>query len=317
MELGNMSGSSLTRPSVQHCTPFIIWDVGWGTFPGLGFGKRSAGSLRRGCECIVLEPSEMIVVDYMDENEEYFQRQASHRQSRRRFRKINQKGERQTIIDTVEPYQAGKPPISRGYHTSHSELIGSDQISRSALSQAGQPQPPSLCPKFSFSQGILVASNRVVYILTTSPWTWDIRDLGYQALGEQGLRGQALGEQGLGGQALGEQGLGDQALGEPGLGYQALGEQGLGDRALGEQGLGGQALGEQGPGDQALGEPGLGYQALGEQGLGDRALGEQGLGDRALGEQGLGDRALGEQGLGDQALGEQGLGDHGRRRSWT
>uniref|UniRef100_A0A673A1X6 Rap guanine nucleotide exchange factor 2 n=1 Tax=Sphaeramia orbicularis TaxID=375764 RepID=A0A673A1X6_9TELE len=81
------------------------------------FGKRSAGSLRRGCECIVLEPSEMIVVDYMDENEEYFQRQASHRQSRRRFRKINQKGERQTIIDTVDPYPTGKPPIGRGYHT--------------------------------------------------------------------------------------------------------------------------------------------------------------------------------------------------------
>ncbi|KAM9414290.1 rap guanine nucleotide exchange factor 2 isoform 30-T30 [Salvelinus alpinus] len=59
----------------------------------------------------------MIVVDYMDENEEYFQRQASHRQSRRRFRKINQKGERQTIIDTVDPYPTGKPPIARGYHT--------------------------------------------------------------------------------------------------------------------------------------------------------------------------------------------------------
>ncbi|XP_056898654.1 rap guanine nucleotide exchange factor 2 isoform X3 [Takifugu flavidus] len=85
--------------------------------PRSSFGKRSAGSLRRGCECIVLEPSEMIVVDYMDENEEYFQRQASHRQSRRRFRKINQKGERQTIIDTVDPYPAGKPPIARGYHT--------------------------------------------------------------------------------------------------------------------------------------------------------------------------------------------------------
>lgn len=56
-------------------------------------------------------------VDYMDENEEYFQRQASHRQSRRRFRKINQKGERQTIIDTVDPYPSGKPPIARGYHT--------------------------------------------------------------------------------------------------------------------------------------------------------------------------------------------------------
>uniref|UniRef100_A0A8C6KA68 Rap guanine nucleotide exchange factor 2 n=1 Tax=Nothobranchius furzeri TaxID=105023 RepID=A0A8C6KA68_NOTFU len=85
--------------------------------PRSSFGKRSAGSLRRGCECIVLEPSEMIVVDYMDENEEYFQRQASHRQSRRRFRKINQKGERQTIIDTVDPYTTGKPPIARGYHT--------------------------------------------------------------------------------------------------------------------------------------------------------------------------------------------------------
>ncbi|XP_056625094.1 rap guanine nucleotide exchange factor 2 isoform X5 [Triplophysa dalaica] len=85
--------------------------------PRSSFGKRSAGSLRRGCECIVLEPSEMIVVDYMDENEEYFQRQASHRQSRRRFRKINQKGERQTIIDTVDPYPTGKPPIGRGYHT--------------------------------------------------------------------------------------------------------------------------------------------------------------------------------------------------------
>ncbi|RLW09120.1 hypothetical protein DV515_00002681 [Chloebia gouldiae] len=81
------------------------------------FGKRSAGSFRRGCECIVLEPSEMIVVDYMEENEEYFQRQASHRQSRRRFRKINQKGERQTIIDTVDPYPVGKPPLPRGYHT--------------------------------------------------------------------------------------------------------------------------------------------------------------------------------------------------------
>uniref|UniRef100_A0A670Y5E7 Rap guanine nucleotide exchange factor 2 n=1 Tax=Pseudonaja textilis TaxID=8673 RepID=A0A670Y5E7_PSETE len=53
----------------------------------------------------------------MDENEEYFQRQASHRQSRRRFRKINQKGERQTIIDTVDAYPVGKPPLPRGYHT--------------------------------------------------------------------------------------------------------------------------------------------------------------------------------------------------------
>uniref|UniRef100_A0A4W3HXA6 Rap guanine nucleotide exchange factor 2 n=1 Tax=Callorhinchus milii TaxID=7868 RepID=A0A4W3HXA6_CALMI len=72
--------------------------------PRSSFGKRSAGSLRRGCECIVLEPSEMIVVRSSFNNFEYFQRQASHRQSRRRFKKINQKGERQTIIDTVDPY---------------------------------------------------------------------------------------------------------------------------------------------------------------------------------------------------------------------
>ncbi|XP_066508118.1 rap guanine nucleotide exchange factor 2 isoform X2 [Hoplias malabaricus] len=85
--------------------------------PRSSFGKRSAGSLRRGCECIVLEASEMIVVDYMEDSDEYFQRQASHRQSRRRFRKINQRGERQTIIDTVEHYPASKPPLPPGYHT--------------------------------------------------------------------------------------------------------------------------------------------------------------------------------------------------------
>uniref|UniRef100_A0A3Q2PU57 Rap guanine nucleotide exchange factor 2 n=1 Tax=Fundulus heteroclitus TaxID=8078 RepID=A0A3Q2PU57_FUNHE len=97
--------------------------------PRSSFGKRSAGSLRRGCECIVLEPSEMIVVDYMDENEEYFQRQASHRQSRRRFRKINQKGERQTIIDTVDPYPSGKPPVARGYHTATENEPGDMDLS--------------------------------------------------------------------------------------------------------------------------------------------------------------------------------------------
>uniref|UniRef100_A0A8C6TMR3 Rap guanine nucleotide exchange factor 2 n=1 Tax=Neogobius melanostomus TaxID=47308 RepID=A0A8C6TMR3_9GOBI len=102
--------------------------------PRSSFGKRSAGSLRRGCECIVLEPSEMIVVDYMDENEEYFQRQASHRQSRRRFRKINQKGERQTIIDTVDPYPTGKPPIGRVYHTLPADF------SRLHLAEALHPQ---------------------------------------------------------------------------------------------------------------------------------------------------------------------------------
>uniref|UniRef100_A0A8C2DTS2 Rap guanine nucleotide exchange factor 2 n=1 Tax=Cyprinus carpio TaxID=7962 RepID=A0A8C2DTS2_CYPCA len=108
--------------------------------PRSSFGKRSAGSLRRGCECIVLEPSEMIVVDYMDENEEYFQRQASHRQSRRRFRKINQKGERQTIIDTVEPFPAGKPPVARGYHTKCVKAQLPADFSRLHLADGIHPQ---------------------------------------------------------------------------------------------------------------------------------------------------------------------------------
>uniref|UniRef100_A0A7N6B5V3 Rap guanine nucleotide exchange factor 2 n=1 Tax=Anabas testudineus TaxID=64144 RepID=A0A7N6B5V3_ANATE len=119
--------------------------------PRSSFGKRSAGSLRRGCECIVLEPSEMIVVDYMDENEEYFQRQASHRQSRRRFRKINQKGERQTIIDTVDPYPTGKLHLADGLHpqvthvsSSHSGCSITSDSGSSSLSdiyQATENEP--------------------------------------------------------------------------------------------------------------------------------------------------------------------------------
>uniref|UniRef100_A0A669DVK3 Rap guanine nucleotide exchange factor 2 n=1 Tax=Oreochromis niloticus TaxID=8128 RepID=A0A669DVK3_ORENI len=118
--------------------------------PRSSFGKRSAGSLRRGCECIVLEPSEMIVVDYMDENEEYFQRQASHRQSRRRFRKINQKGERQTIIDTSSSYLSllhladGLHPQVTHVSSSHSGCSITSDSGSSSLSdiyQATENEP--------------------------------------------------------------------------------------------------------------------------------------------------------------------------------
>ncbi|XP_062976793.1 rap guanine nucleotide exchange factor 6 isoform X11 [Elgaria multicarinata webbii] len=69
--------------------------------PPCSFGKQSGG--KRGCECIVLEPSEMIVVDNSKENEDnVLQREVPLRQSRRRFRKINQRGERQTITDNVD-----------------------------------------------------------------------------------------------------------------------------------------------------------------------------------------------------------------------
>ncbi|XP_064131452.1 rap guanine nucleotide exchange factor 6 isoform X3 [Loxodonta africana] len=65
------------------------------------FGKQFGG--KRGCDCLVLEPSEMIVVENSKGNEEsILQREIPARQSRRRFRKINYKGERQTITDDVE-----------------------------------------------------------------------------------------------------------------------------------------------------------------------------------------------------------------------
>uniref|UniRef100_A0A8C7V768 Rap guanine nucleotide exchange factor (GEF) 6 n=1 Tax=Oncorhynchus mykiss TaxID=8022 RepID=A0A8C7V768_ONCMY len=59
---------------------------------------------RRGCECITLEPSEMIVVDNASEGEEgALQREVSQRRSRRRFRKVNPRGERELITDGQDP----------------------------------------------------------------------------------------------------------------------------------------------------------------------------------------------------------------------
>ncbi|XP_040827176.1 rap guanine nucleotide exchange factor 6 isoform X8 [Ochotona curzoniae] len=69
--------------------------------PPCSFGKQFGG--KRGCDCLVLEPSEMIVVENSKDNEDSFlQREIPARQSRRRFRKINHKGERQTITDNVD-----------------------------------------------------------------------------------------------------------------------------------------------------------------------------------------------------------------------
>lgn len=95
----------------------------------------------------------------MDENEEYFQRQASHRQSRRRFRKINQKGERQTIIDTVDPYPTGKPPIARGYHTV-STLSYSFVFTLAAVDRCA--------PKGGFSVALLPCCALLVYRASSS-----------------------------------------------------------------------------------------------------------------------------------------------------
>ncbi|GCC23981.1 hypothetical protein chiPu_0002379 [Chiloscyllium punctatum] len=91
--------------------------------PRCSFGKQTAGSLRRGCECIVLETSEMIVVENVSENEEKnLQREVTNRQSRRRFRKINLKGERQTITDNVDSYHPDRPPQTNTYHMLPADL---------------------------------------------------------------------------------------------------------------------------------------------------------------------------------------------------
>ncbi|XP_028631700.1 rap guanine nucleotide exchange factor 6 isoform X2 [Grammomys surdaster] len=69
--------------------------------PPCSFGKQFGG--KRGCDCLVLEPSEMIVVENSKDNEDsILQREIPARQSRRRFRKVNYKGERQTITDGVD-----------------------------------------------------------------------------------------------------------------------------------------------------------------------------------------------------------------------
>ncbi|XP_053156730.1 rap guanine nucleotide exchange factor 6 isoform X4 [Hemicordylus capensis] len=110
--------------------------------PPCSFGKQSGG--KRGCECIVLEPSEMIVVDNSKENEDnILQREVPLRQSRRRFRKINQKGERQTITDNVDvssylllPADLTKMHLTDGQHSQVTH-VPSSQSGCSIASDSG------------------------------------------------------------------------------------------------------------------------------------------------------------------------------------
>ncbi|XP_072923265.1 rap guanine nucleotide exchange factor 6-like isoform X3 [Hemitrygon akajei] len=119
--------------------------------PRCSFGKQSAGSLRRGCECIVLETSEMIVVENVSENEEKnLQREVTNRQSRRRFRKINLKGERQTITDNVDSYHSDGPQ-----QTSTCNMLPAD-LSKMHLTDNPHPQV-TLVP--SSQSGCSIASD--------------------------------------------------------------------------------------------------------------------------------------------------------------
>ncbi|XP_054610965.1 rap guanine nucleotide exchange factor 6 isoform X2 [Dunckerocampus dactyliophorus] len=97
------------------------------------FGKQLGG--RRGCECITLEPSEMIVVDNSGEGDDGFlHREGSQRRSRRRFRRINPKGERELITDGQEPAGYKLPAdLNKMHLTDHAH----QQVTHVPPSQSG------------------------------------------------------------------------------------------------------------------------------------------------------------------------------------
>ncbi|XP_075342780.1 rap guanine nucleotide exchange factor 6 isoform X7 [Odontesthes bonariensis] len=98
------------------------------------FGKQLGG--RRGCECITLEPSEMIVVDNGSEGDDSFlQREGSQRRSRRRFRRVNPRGERELITDGQEPagYNTLPADLNKMHLTDHAH----QQVMHMAPSQSG------------------------------------------------------------------------------------------------------------------------------------------------------------------------------------
>ncbi|KAK9536887.1 hypothetical protein VZT92_006640 [Zoarces viviparus] len=98
------------------------------------FGKQLEG--RRGCECITLEPSEMIVVDNGSEGDDGFlQREGSQRRSRRRFRRVNPRGERELITDGQEPvgYNTLPADLNKMHLTDHAH----QQVMHMPPSQSG------------------------------------------------------------------------------------------------------------------------------------------------------------------------------------
>ncbi|XP_031427315.1 rap guanine nucleotide exchange factor 6 isoform X3 [Clupea harengus] len=98
------------------------------------FGKQLGG--RRGCECITLEPSEMIVVENGSEGaDEALQRDGAHRHSRRRFRRVNPHGERELITDGQDPARAATLPgdLNKMHLTDHPH----QQMMHMAPSQSG------------------------------------------------------------------------------------------------------------------------------------------------------------------------------------
>ncbi|XP_016406717.1 rap guanine nucleotide exchange factor 6-like [Sinocyclocheilus rhinocerous] len=77
------------------------------------FGTQRGG--RRGCECITLEPSEMIVVENASESDDA----ALQGHSRRRFHKVNAGGERQLIIDVHDASATLPGDLNKMHLTDH------------------------------------------------------------------------------------------------------------------------------------------------------------------------------------------------------
>uniref|UniRef100_A0A8C4GL67 Rap guanine nucleotide exchange factor 6 n=1 Tax=Dicentrarchus labrax TaxID=13489 RepID=A0A8C4GL67_DICLA len=97
------------------------------------FGKQLGG--RRGCECITLEPSEMIVVSRNTGDDGFLQREGSQRRSRRRFRRVNPRGERELITDGQEPtgYNTLPADLNKMHLTDHAH----QQVMHMPPSQSG------------------------------------------------------------------------------------------------------------------------------------------------------------------------------------
>uniref|UniRef100_A0A663MRB8 Rap guanine nucleotide exchange factor 6 n=1 Tax=Athene cunicularia TaxID=194338 RepID=A0A663MRB8_ATHCN len=111
--------------------------------PPCSFGKQSGG--KRGCECIILEPSEMIVVENSKDNEEsILQREVPLRQSRRRFRKINQRGERQTITDNVDSssYLSVRQDLCENPHAQSLVCSSATESEMGDVDLTGLPEAP-------------------------------------------------------------------------------------------------------------------------------------------------------------------------------
>ncbi|XP_068456530.1 rap guanine nucleotide exchange factor 6 isoform X4 [Clinocottus analis] len=98
------------------------------------FGKQLEG--RRGCECITLEPSDMIVVDNGSEGDDGFlHRDGSQRRSRRRFRRVNPRGERELITDG--PQTAGYNTLPADLNKMHLTDHAHQQVMHMPPSQSG------------------------------------------------------------------------------------------------------------------------------------------------------------------------------------